>query len=440
MASPPRASGPATVIKQPKIAGQAVKIQPATQAPGSVAPHPTAELVQTPRLLARYLVDLEQRLGIVSQAALAGVFTGCNLVQGIPVTAGVTKVIAHQLGRNIKGRIVTNLSAEAGVPGIFGMQTFTATGQYVATAAMTMLVGWGAGGGADGGAGGFTGTTNQATGGGGGGGALPQCQLVPTTIGSSYTVTIPAGGTAGTGGAADAGGNPGNDGGSATFGALATFAGGAGGRGGSLSVQANQLLIAGGSSVAGTAYLVSCGSLVITSTYAALALPPSYGGWSGTSINSNIPCAGAGSQQGQTGGNVGGTGAKNTAFGGTGGGGGGAGPNGAGRAGGTGGASSASTGVAGQRTDGTTNTAAQAALATNTGAGGGGGGGGGYGSSTAGGAGGGGSGGDSGQITVYYPSIAQTPIIPASLPTNQSSTQFYAFTPLITGTIDILFF
>jgi hypothetical protein len=110
----PRTSGPANVIKQPSIAGKAVAVQPANAAPASVSPHPTAELVQTPRLLARYLVDLESRLGTIAQTAQAGMFVGANLVTGIPVASGTTKTIAHQLGRPIRGRIVTSQHVSSG--------------------------------------------------------------------------------------------------------------------------------------------------------------------------------------------------------------------------------------------------------------------------------------------------------------------------------------
>lgn len=111
-------------------------------------------------------------------------------------------------------------------------QLFTSNGSWLAPARITQvrLLGIGAGGGGGGGGGGFINT--PGAGGAGGGGAQQAFLIVTVVPGSSYTVTIGLGGTAGTLGVGITPGSPGGDGGDTTFDALATFRGAGGGQGG----------------------------------------------------------------------------------------------------------------------------------------------------------------------------------------------------------------
>lgn len=99
-------------------------------------------------------------------------------------------------------------------------QAFTSSGTWTAPAGVTvatvLLVG---GGGAGGGV--SSGSSYSPAGGHGGGGGQMMLVTVPVTAGSSYTVTIGAGGTGGTGN--------GNNGGDTSFGTLAYAGGGQGG-------------------------------------------------------------------------------------------------------------------------------------------------------------------------------------------------------------------
>lgn len=103
-----------------------------------------------------------------------------------------------------------------------GLQIFTASGTFVVPAGVTRVKArvWGAGGGG----GGSSSTANSvAAAGGGGGFALGNYTVTP---GASITVTVGAGGSAGTAGA-----SPGNGGGggASSFGAFCTANGGGGG-------------------------------------------------------------------------------------------------------------------------------------------------------------------------------------------------------------------
>ena len=110
--------------------------------------------------------------------------------------------------------------------------TFNSSGTWVCPGGVTSVLligccGGGSGGGSCGG-----GSTGQGLAGSGGGGALYGSVVVAVTVGTSYTVTIGAGGTAiaGTAGYITTCPN-GNSGGNTTFGTLATFLGASGGSG-----------------------------------------------------------------------------------------------------------------------------------------------------------------------------------------------------------------
>lgn len=109
---------------------------------------------------------------------------------------------------------------------------FTASGSWVAPAGVTVVrvTGCGGGGGGGGGEDGTDGFTRTKCSGGAGGGAITSSITVSVTPGSTYTVTIGAGGSGGARAATTA--SNGNDGGDTTFGSLATFIGASHGRGG----------------------------------------------------------------------------------------------------------------------------------------------------------------------------------------------------------------
>ena len=110
-------------------------------------------------------------------------------------------------------------------------QTFAASGTWTKpTGTWTLVRAWGGGGGGGGGKGIAAGTAHPG-GGGGGGGACTEQWFLASTLGATETITIGAGGTAGTGGSAVDGVN-GGVGGNTSFGTWAYAYGGGGAHGG----------------------------------------------------------------------------------------------------------------------------------------------------------------------------------------------------------------
>lgn len=293
------------------------------------------------------------------------------------------------------------------------IKTFTSSGSWTAPAGITLiqLIGWGGGAGGGAGAGGGTGTNAQSAGGTGGGGALKVIQWVTVVPGTSYTITIGAGGTGGASVGAGTSGNNGSDGSNTTFTtplgvSLATFAGGGKGLGGFVGLAFNQYAIfGGGCSVANTQWVQAWGGNTVG--YGFISVLPSFGGFTGVYAQiggaGSLPTNGGSSPEGFLGGTSPifnpGSGSFYEGTQGSGGGGGPAGVGGNGGANGGGnGAGVGGTGSGGKTSSGLTQTAATTG---NTGAGGGGGGGGGYGS-TGGGGGGAGGGGDNGKLIITW--------------------------------------
>jgi hypothetical protein len=106
-----------------------------------------------------------------------------------------------------------------------------AAGSWVAPRGvrLVLLRGMGGGGGGGGGGGRLAASAHGGGGGGGGGGAKMFEQWVDVVPGTSYTITIGAGGNGGAGGAEGNTGGDGVFGGTTSFGTLATFGGAMGG-------------------------------------------------------------------------------------------------------------------------------------------------------------------------------------------------------------------
>lgn len=239
------------------------------------------------------------------------------------------------------------------------------------------------GGGGGGGAGGPQGPGSSTSGGGSGGaggGALMGIYRVATSPGTSYSITIGAGGSAGAAGATATGGTGGGNGGDTLFDSLVTFYGARGGSAGEAGSSAAASYVAGGSShrsnYAGTAAATD-------------GTPPGRGGHGYRfpyTASPGTPSVGTGGSVATRLGGAPGAGGSIVLCGGGGGGGGGGAcefPGSIAGAGGTGGTGSASTGA-----DGTAGTAGT------LGGGGGGGGGGGAGQTVAGASAAGGAGGN----------------------------------------------
>jgi hypothetical protein len=121
------------------------------------------------------------------------------------------------------------------------VQTFSASGTWAKptnfNARVVLVRVWGAGGGGGGGSSLATATVTKG-GGGGGGGCLIERIFLASDLANDVSVTIGAGGSAGTGAAAGGSGGDGGVGGNTTFGSLLTGYGGGGGRGGQNSALA----------------------------------------------------------------------------------------------------------------------------------------------------------------------------------------------------------
>jgi len=135
------------------------------------------------------------------------------------------------------------------------IQIFAASGTWNKptsfTPAVVMVRVWGAGGGGGGGSSLATATVTKG-GGGGGGGCFVERIFRASDLGDTESVTIGAGGSAGTGATAGGAGGDGGVGGNTTFGALLTGYGGGGGRGGQNSALATGGGGGGGGHSAGT--------------------------------------------------------------------------------------------------------------------------------------------------------------------------------------------
>jgi hypothetical protein len=201
-------------------------------------------------------------------------------------------------------------------------QSFTSSGTWTCPANVynVWVSGYGGGGG-----GGAQGTAaNPASLGGGGGGSLQSTYIVAVTPGTTYSITVGAGGSGGSGGGA-AGGNGGNT----TFDTLATFAGAQGAFGSS-----NGFNNIGGGNVVGSYTALGAMQAGVAQTQAGIGCG-GCGIYSGFTIGAYVSAVdqrpGGASKEGYSGGSFG------TDTGGYyGGGGGGAGPGGAGANGGAG--------------------------------------------------------------------------------------------------------
>ncbi len=151
------------------------------------------------------------------------------------------------------------------------IQTFTSSGTYTPSANLQYAIVEVVGGGGGSGGTAACGVVQVSSGAGGGGGGYARGTFSATTIGSSQTVTIGAGGSAGASGGAGTGGT----GGTTSIGSLLVASGGAGGAG--------QGAVSAGVSVAGTGGAGSTGQLLISGSVGGVGVSSSVAslGWGG---------------------------------------------------------------------------------------------------------------------------------------------------------------
>jgi hypothetical protein len=140
---------------------------------------------------------------------------------------------------------------EWATPGGANVQAFSSSGTWTKPSGCTkvLIELWGAGGGGGGGASG-PGNQNSSDlnygGSGGGGGAYMQLLVDASSLGSTVSVTIGAGGTAGAAGTAGSTGSAGGTGGTTSFGTTAYAFGGLGGNSGTRTTTGTTVIAGGG--------------------------------------------------------------------------------------------------------------------------------------------------------------------------------------------------
>ncbi len=162
--------------------------------------------------------------------------------------------VQHTDGTTVVDIYVVSLPSQSGLTYVDGqgwtvignsrptnIQTFSASGTWNKPTSfnprVVMVRVWGAGGGGGGGSSLATATVTKG-GGGGGGGCFVERIFLASDLANDVSVTIGAGGSAGTGATAGGSGGDGGVGGNTTFGSLLTGYGGGGGRGGQNSALA----------------------------------------------------------------------------------------------------------------------------------------------------------------------------------------------------------
>lgn len=190
-------------------------------------------------------------------------------------SAANSVTVQHTDGTTVVDIYVVSLPSQSGLVYVDGqgwtvtgnsrptnIQTFSASGTWNKPTSFNpgavMVRVWGAGGGGGGGSSLATATVTKG-GGGGGGGCFVERIFRASDLGDDVSVTIGAGGSAGTGATAGGSGGDGGVGGNTTFGSLLTGYGGGGGRGGQNSALATGGGGGGGGHSAGTSASAAVG-------------------------------------------------------------------------------------------------------------------------------------------------------------------------------------